>query len=77
VGPQTEEVSLYKSIMASMEFFLAPRCSSQFPGVLGSKVDDAWDGSWRRCFTAWLYLAAKPSHVGVDVDGLACPCTIL
>jgi hypothetical protein len=21
----------------------------------------------------WLYLAAKPSHVGVDVDGLACP----
>jgi hypothetical protein len=22
---------------------------------------------------AWFYLAAKPSHVGVDVDGLACP----
>jgi hypothetical protein len=21
----------------------------------------------------WLYLVAKPSHVGVDVDGLACP----
>jgi hypothetical protein len=21
----------------------------------------------------WLHLAAKPSHVGVDVDGLACP----
>jgi hypothetical protein len=21
----------------------------------------------------WLYLAAKPSHVGVNVDGLACP----
>jgi hypothetical protein len=21
----------------------------------------------------WLYLPAKPSHVGVDVDGLACP----
>jgi hypothetical protein len=21
----------------------------------------------------WLYLAAKPSHMGVDVDGLACP----
>jgi hypothetical protein len=21
----------------------------------------------------WLYLAAKLSHVGVDVDGLACP----
>jgi hypothetical protein len=24
--------------------------------------------SWR-----WLYLAAKPSHMEVDVDGLACP----
>jgi hypothetical protein len=23
---------------------------------------------WRQ-----LYLVAKPSHVGVDVDGLACP----
>jgi hypothetical protein len=22
---------------------------------------------------AWLYLAAKPSHMGVDVDGLAYP----
>jgi hypothetical protein len=21
----------------------------------------------------WLYMAAKSSHVGVDVDGLACP----
>jgi hypothetical protein len=21
----------------------------------------------------WLYLAAKSSHVGVDVDGLSCP----
>jgi hypothetical protein len=21
---------------------------------------------------AWLYLTTKPSHVGVDVDGLAC-----
>jgi hypothetical protein len=25
----------------------------------------------------WLYLAATPSHVGVDVDGLAYPCTVL
>jgi hypothetical protein len=24
-----------------------------------------------------LYLAAKPSHMGVDVDGLSCPCTVL
>jgi hypothetical protein len=29
-------------------------------------------GSWsRRCF-AKLYLAVKPSHVGADMDGLAC-----
>jgi hypothetical protein len=32
-------------------------------------VDDARDDSWR-CL---LYLAAKPAHVGVDVDGLAYP----
>jgi hypothetical protein len=25
----------------------------------------------------WPHLAAKPSHVRVDVDGLACPCTVL
>jgi hypothetical protein len=47
--------------------------SSWLPGVLGAEVADARDGSWRRCFATWLYLAAKPSHVGVDVDGLACP----
>jgi hypothetical protein len=51
-----------------MAFFWAPRCSSWFPGILGVEVDDAWDGSWRRCF-----VAAKPAHVEVDVDGLACP----
>jgi hypothetical protein len=30
------------------------------------------DGSWRRRCFARLYLAAKPSHMGVDVDSLAC-----
>jgi hypothetical protein len=25
----------------------------------------------------WCYLAAKPPRVGVIVDGLACPCTVL
>jgi hypothetical protein len=36
-------------------------------------MDGAQDGFLRRhCFTQ-LYLAAKPSHVGVDVDRLACP----
>jgi hypothetical protein len=56
---------------------MAPGCSSQFLGILGAEVDDAQDGSLRHCFVAWLYLAAKPSHMGVDVDGLACPCTVL
>jgi hypothetical protein len=39
----------------------------------GTAVDDAHDSTWRRCCFARLYLAAKPSHIGVDVDGLACP----
>jgi hypothetical protein len=44
--------------------------SSWFPSA---EVDGAPDGSWRcRCF-AWSYLTAKPFHVGIDVDGLACP----
>jgi hypothetical protein len=60
-----------------MTSYLVPGCSSVFLSVLGTEVDDAWDGSWRRCFMAWLYLAAKPSHVGVNVDRLAYPCTIL
>jgi hypothetical protein len=24
-------------------------------------------------FASGLYLTAKPSHIGIDVDGLACP----
>jgi hypothetical protein len=60
-----------------MTFFWAPGCSSWFPSVLGAEVDDAQDGSWRRCFAALLSLAAKPAHMGVDVDGLAFPCTVL
>jgi hypothetical protein len=56
-----------------MAFFLAPRCSSWFLDVLGTEVDDARDSSWRDSFVALLYLVAKPSHVGVDVDRLAYP----
>jgi hypothetical protein len=48
-----------------MAFFLAPGCSSQFLDILGVEVDDARDGSWRRCCVMWLYLAAKPSHMGL------------
>jgi hypothetical protein len=36
-------------------------------------VDDARDDSWRGSFVKRFYLVAKPSHVTVDVDGLACP----
>jgi hypothetical protein len=55
-----------------MVFFFAPGCS-WFLGIRSAKVDDAQDGSWRHCFVAWLYLTAKPFHMGVDVDRLACP----
>jgi hypothetical protein len=34
--------------------------------MLGMVLGDV--ASWHR-----LYLATKPSHVGVDVEGLACP----
>jgi hypothetical protein len=49
-----------------MALFLAHGCYFWFLGILGAEVDDAQDDSWRHSFVAWLYLAAKPSHVGVD-----------
>jgi hypothetical protein len=42
-------------------------------GIVGAEVDDSRDSSWKCCFMTWLYLATKPFHMGVDVDGLACP----
>jgi hypothetical protein len=36
-------------------------------------VDNSRDDSWRDSFAIWLYLMATPSHVGVNVDGLAYP----
>jgi hypothetical protein len=56
-----------------MTFFLPPRCSFWLSGVLVTEVDCARDDSWRGAFAVWLYLVAKPSYVGVNVDGLACP----
>jgi hypothetical protein len=56
-----------------MAFFWALECSSWLSGVLGAEVDDARDNSWRGSFTMRLYLMATPSHMGVDVDGLAYP----
>jgi hypothetical protein len=45
-----------------------PGHSSWFPGA---QFDDAWDNFWRCRCLARLYLDAKPSHVGVNVDRLA------
>jgi hypothetical protein len=52
---------------------LGSRVFSWFSGVLCAEVDDARDSCWRRCFAVLLYLAVKPAHMGVDVDGLVCP----
>jgi hypothetical protein len=48
-------------------------CSSLLSGFLDADVDDTRDDSCRGSFMVWLYLVAKPSHVGIDVDGLSCP----
>jgi hypothetical protein len=56
--------SLRRSVGAFMAFFWAPGCSWS-PGVLSDEMDNAQDDSWRGCFSAWLYLATKPSHMGV------------
>jgi hypothetical protein len=45
------------------------RPSSWLPGV---DVTAARDGFWGCHCLAFLGLAAKLSHMGVDVDGLAC-----
>jgi hypothetical protein len=55
-----------------MAFFLPPECSFRLLDVLSAEVDGARDDSWRGRFTVWHYLETKLSHVGVDVDGLAC-----
>jgi hypothetical protein len=60
-----------------MAFFWAPKSSSWFPCVLGAEVDDAQDGSERYCFMTLFCLATKLALMGVDVDRLTCPYTIL
>jgi hypothetical protein len=47
----------------------ATRLSSQLPGVDAASARDGFCGCHH---LALLRLVAKPSHVGVDVDGLAC-----
>jgi hypothetical protein len=62
VGPQTENVDL-----SSLE--KDARLSSWLPSI---DVAGARDSSWGRLHFALLYLAAKPSDVGANMDGLAC-----
>jgi hypothetical protein len=62
MGPQTKEVGQgFPGVLLSSQVFLALRWMT-LKKVLGDVA------SW-----CWLYFAAKPSHVGVDVDRLACP----
>jgi hypothetical protein len=58
----------FQSLLLTSQVFF------QLPGTLGVEVDVAQDDSGRGCFAKRLYMVAKPSHVGVDVDGLACLC---
>jgi hypothetical protein len=66
VAPQSEK-AVHRGWTGLLE------SSSGLLSVPGVEVDDARDDSWRRCFVASAYLPTKPSHVGVDVDGLAYP----
>jgi hypothetical protein len=68
VGPRLEKVG-----WGFHGFLLASGCSFWLLGVLSAEVDGAQDDTYRGCHAVWLYLAAKPSHAGVDVDRLACP----
>jgi hypothetical protein len=40
---------------------------------MGAEVDDAQDESSRGSLVKRLYFPVKPSHMGVNVDGLAYP----
>jgi hypothetical protein len=56
-----------------MVFLSITESSPWLSGILDAEVDDAWDNSQTGSFETLLYLAAKPSHVRVGVDRLACP----
>jgi hypothetical protein len=62
VRPQAGDVS-------SQSLDKDARLSSQFLGV---NVASARDGPWGCLQFTLLYFAAKPTHVGANVDGLAC-----
>jgi hypothetical protein len=62
-------------LVGSTIFFLPPGCSFWLPGILGAEVEDVRDDSWRGSFVKWLYLAAKPSHVGGRCGQASLPST--
>jgi hypothetical protein len=68
----TSEVPILRMLIRRCRLWLL-ECSSRLPGFLDIEMDDARDDSWRATFMVWIYLVAKPSHMGVDVDGLGCP----
>jgi hypothetical protein len=55
---------------------LVCRGSTEFLGhfswLPGTEVAYAQDDSWSCRFLIYLYVAAKPSHMGADVNGLTC-----
>jgi hypothetical protein len=50
-----------------------PEHSSWLPGILGAEVEMLKMVLGEVAGWCLLYLVAKPSHVGVDVDRLSCP----
>jgi hypothetical protein len=68
----TSEAPILRMLIRRGRLWLL-ECSSRLLGFLDAEMDDVRDDSWRGTFMVWIYLVAKPSHVGVDVDGLAYP----
>jgi hypothetical protein len=62
VGPDAENIGWWSTLLAA-------RLSSW---LLGIDVVGARDGFWCGYRLTLLHLVAKLSHVGADVDGLAC-----
>jgi hypothetical protein len=72
-GALTEKVGwgFHGVLSGSRVFLWVPRHSFCFLDILGAEVDDTLYDSWKHSFAMGLYLAAKPSHVGVDANRLA------
>jgi hypothetical protein len=62
-GPSRLETSIHKGWTGLPKRSLLLRSAEE---------TGAQDGSWSCCCFTWLYLAAKPSHMGANVARLAC-----